>query len=196
VSDDRLRVQNRNDKPLADSHPELGELCGLVDHAMVLDGEVVTLDESPRLRIAAAAEHRHSPAADLLKSTPVVYYVFDVLDFDGSDMTKRPYDERREVLGGLGLDGRSVKVRPRFVDVEGAVILSTAQQHGIEGCGGCRTARGTGGSTRPGPLRRGWNLHVLAGRQETWEDSPDGWPQPWGDAKNPEVWRTNGRPIA
>jgi predicted dithiol-disulfide oxidoreductase (DUF899 family) len=33
------------------------------------------------------------------------------------------------------------------------------------------------------------------GRQEAWEDSPEGWPQPWGDAKNPEVWRTNGRPI-
>jgi bifunctional non-homologous end joining protein LigD len=48
VSDDRLRVQSRNDKPLADSHPELGELCGLVDHAMVLDGEVVTLDEQGR----------------------------------------------------------------------------------------------------------------------------------------------------
>jgi predicted dithiol-disulfide oxidoreductase (DUF899 family) len=37
---------------------------------------------------------------------------------------------------------------------------------------------------------------TLYGRQETWEDSPDGWPQPWGDAKNPEVWRMNGRPIA
>jgi predicted dithiol-disulfide oxidoreductase (DUF899 family) len=37
---------------------------------------------------------------------------------------------------------------------------------------------------------------TVYGRQETWEDSPDGWPQPWGDAKNPEVWRTNGRPIA
>jgi hypothetical protein len=33
-------------------------------------------------------------------------------------MTKRPYDERREVLGGLALDGRSVKVPPRFVHVE------------------------------------------------------------------------------
>ena len=40
-----------------------------------------------------------------------------------------------------------------------------------------------------------WDMTVY-GRQETWEDSPDGWPQPWGDAKNPEVWRTNGRPIA
>ena len=37
---------------------------------------------------------------------------------------------------------------------------------------------------------------TVYGRQERWEDSPDGWPQPWGDASNPEVWRTNGRPIA
>ena len=37
---------------------------------------------------------------------------------------------------------------------------------------------------------------TVYGRQETWEDSPHGWPQPWGDAKNPEVWRANGRPIA
>jgi predicted dithiol-disulfide oxidoreductase (DUF899 family) len=37
---------------------------------------------------------------------------------------------------------------------------------------------------------------TVYGRQEEWEDSPDGWPQPWGDATNPEVWRTNGRPIA
>ena len=37
---------------------------------------------------------------------------------------------------------------------------------------------------------------TVYGRQETWEDSPDGWPQPWGDSKNPEVWRTRGRPIA
>ena len=37
---------------------------------------------------------------------------------------------------------------------------------------------------------------TVYGRQEAWEDSPDGWPPPWGDAKNPEVWRTKGRPIA
>ncbi len=37
---------------------------------------------------------------------------------------------------------------------------------------------------------------TVYGRQEEWEDSPTGWPQPWGDATNPEVWRTNGRPIA
>jgi predicted dithiol-disulfide oxidoreductase (DUF899 family) len=38
---------------------------------------------------------------------------------------------------------------------------------------------------------------TVYGRQETWEDSPTGWPQRWGEntgESNP--YRTNGRPIA
>jgi predicted dithiol-disulfide oxidoreductase (DUF899 family) len=35
------------------------------------------------------------------------------------------------------------------------------------------------------------------GRQETWEDSPAGWPQPWHrDSEHPNPFRSNGRPIA
>ncbi len=35
------------------------------------------------------------------------------------------------------------------------------------------------------------------GRQETWEDSPAGWPQRWGrDTPEPNAYRTNGRPIS
>ena len=33
------------------------------------------------------------------------------------------------------------------------------------------------------------------GRQEFWEDSPEGWPQRWGSASG-EAFRTDGRPIA
>jgi len=35
---------------------------------------------------------------------------------------------------------------------------------------------------------------TVYGRQEAWEDSPPGWPQPWGDGA--ARIRTNGRPIA
>lgn len=37
---------------------------------------------------------------------------------------------------------------------------------------------------------------TVYGRQEPWEDSPPGWPQPWVDNGKGEQWRTNGRPIA
>jgi hypothetical protein len=35
---------------------------------------------------------------------------------------------------------------------------------------------------------------TVYGRQETWEDSPTGWPQPF--ATTGEQFRTNGRPAA
>jgi|SRR5579884_225623 len=38
---------------------------------------------------------------------------------------------------------------------------------------------------------------TVYGRQETWEDSPAGWPQRWGrDTAEPNPYRSNGRPIS
>ncbi len=36
---------------------------------------------------------------------------------------------------------------------------------------------------------------TVYGRQETWEDSPVGWPQQWGEGTGGHVYRTDGRPI-
>jgi len=44
------------------------------------------------------------------------------------------------------------------------------------------------------------NYHLMDltvyGRQETWEDSPAGWPQRWADDDGGQQLRSNGRPIA
>jgi predicted dithiol-disulfide oxidoreductase (DUF899 family) len=37
---------------------------------------------------------------------------------------------------------------------------------------------------------------TVYGRQETWEDSPAGWPQRWENNNNGEQFRTDGRPTA
>jgi predicted dithiol-disulfide oxidoreductase (DUF899 family) len=37
---------------------------------------------------------------------------------------------------------------------------------------------------------------TVYGRQESWEDSPDGWPQRWGGEDDADGWRKNGRPVA
>jgi predicted dithiol-disulfide oxidoreductase (DUF899 family) len=36
---------------------------------------------------------------------------------------------------------------------------------------------------------------TVYGRQETWEDSPAGWPQRWGEGTGAHAYRSNGRPI-
>jgi hypothetical protein len=37
---------------------------------------------------------------------------------------------------------------------------------------------------------------TVYGRQKTWEDAPRRLAPTTGDAKKPQVWRINGRPIA
>ena len=49
------------------------------------------------------------------------------------------------------------------------------------------------------PMAPGYRLLDLTvyGRQETWEDSPAGWPQRWGrNSSEPNPYRINGRPIS
>lgn len=83
---------------------------------------------------------------------PVVYYVFDLLHLDGEDLTRVSYTGRREMLAGLALDGRSVKVPPWFADVQGATIQATAAQHGLEGV----VAKRAGSRYEPGKRSRSW----------------------------------------
>ena len=47
------------------------------------------------------------------------------------------------------------------------------------------------------PLGNGYRLSDLTvyGRQENWEDSPGGWPQPWGPRTNPYRADGDGRPT-
>lgn len=154
VAGDELRLQSRNDKPLADSYPELGVLRDLVEQPVVLDGEIVALDSAGRPDFGLLQQRMHvdAPTPELLAATPVLFYVFDVLHIDGEDLTRAPYDRRRTVLDQLRLARGAVKIPPRFVDVEGATIQATAAGHGLEGV----VAKRVGSRYEPGKRSKSW----------------------------------------
>ena len=68
----------------------------------VLDGEVCALDESGRSSFSAMQQGK--------AGTPIVYYVFDLLEIEGEPIVDLPIEERRKRLEQL-LDKRSKTVR-------------------------------------------------------------------------------------
>src|SRR2546421_10624973 len=104
-----LRLHARSGAEITIAYPELAPLGrALVD--AVLDGEIVSLDAAGKPSFTTLAERMHvrerARAARLAAARPVTYMVFDLLRFDGFDLTGRPYVERRGVLGGLGPVGQ------------------------------------------------------------------------------------------
>jgi bifunctional non-homologous end joining protein LigD len=130
----RLRLQARSGADITLAYPELAPLGGALERA-VLDGEIVVLDEVGRPSFTALAERMHvrekGRAARLASSLPVTYMIFDLLAFDGYDLTGEAYQRRREALEGLHLSATRWLVPPSFDD--GPATLEAAREYALEG---------------------------------------------------------------
>lgn len=163
--DGRVRVLSRNHNDITRSYPELAELTGrLGGRRTVLDGEIVALDEADRPSFARLQHRMHvtAPQPELLTSVPVLYYVFDLLELDGTELTAQPYAARRDLLGELALRDRHVRVPSNFVDVEGQAVLNAAEVALLEGV----VAKRLTGPYRAGRRSADWTKIPLARTQE------------------------------
>jgi bifunctional non-homologous end joining protein LigD len=131
-----VRVMTRNDRDVTVTYPELGEVArALATHDAILDGEIVALEDGrPSFGLLQQRMHVVKPAQvrTLMAKVPVVYFLFDVLWLDGTDLTGLPYDQRRAKLESLGIDRRSVQVPPAFQG-NGPDALRVSRETGLEG---------------------------------------------------------------
>jgi len=133
----RLRLCSRNGNDITRRYPELRDLGReLGSRDAVLDGEVVAFGENGRpsfqrlqRRMHLASEHA---VRRIAASDPVVYVLFDLLWLDGHSLMALPYEERRERLLALELDGPTWQTPPHHL-ADGAALLEASANMGLEG---------------------------------------------------------------
>jgi bifunctional non-homologous end joining protein LigD len=119
----------------------------------VLDGEVCALDEGGRSSFSAMQQGK--------ASTPLVYYVFDLLEVEGEPLVDRPIEERRKRLEQL-LDRRNRTVQlSEFFD-DGKALLQAAKDQALEGV----IAKRAGSRYAAGKRTRDWLKKKVHGDQE------------------------------
>jgi len=132
----RVTLSSRAGNDATERFPELAGLPDALGADAVLDGEVVALgpDGVPSFeRLQPRMQARGTAAvARAMTEQPVVCMWFDVLAFDGHDVTGLPYSERRSLLERLGLAGPHWQTPP-VATSEGQVALAAAERLGLEG---------------------------------------------------------------
>ncbi|MFY9580533.1 MAG: DNA ligase D [Gaiellaceae bacterium] len=118
-----------------------------------LDGEVCALDESGRSSFSAMQQGK--------PGTPIVYYVFDVLEVDGEPLVDLPLVERRKRLEQL-LDKRNRTVRLSETFDDGNALFEAAKAQGLEGI----VAKRLDSRYLQGKRTRDWLKIKTHGRQE------------------------------
>jgi len=137
VDREEIRLQSRSGLRCERQYPELA----LVPHQIaaqraVLDGEIAVLDDKGVSRFhliqPRIANSDPNTIAHLVRSTPVVYFVFDILYLDGYDLRNVALSERRKLLETVVSPNGVLRVSEAF-PAAGDEMLAAAREHGLEG---------------------------------------------------------------
>ena len=135
----------------------------------VLDGEIVVVDDEGRSNFQMLQDYQNSKKGHLL------YYVFDLLYFEGHDVTNLPLLRRKEILKKILPTDSRIKLSDHIVK-EGILFFKVAKQKGLEGI----VAKQSQSTYRMGRRSRQW-LKIKA--QLTQEGVIAGFTEPKGTRK-------------
>ena len=137
LDNEEVRLQGRSGLRCERQYPELAVLPHHVAASRaILDGEIAVLDGKgvsqfhliqPRI-----ANSDPNTIAHLARSTPVIYFAFDLLYLDGYDLRNVALGTRRELLERVLTPGPSVRLSEVFPGA-GEALLEAAKENGLEG---------------------------------------------------------------
>ncbi len=151
---DTARLLSRKDKDLAADFPGVVQALGSI-HATsaILDGEIVALDRDGKPSFQLLQNRR-------LGASAIVYYAFDLLNFEGEDWRNRPLEERKAKLAEI-VEGSDVKLSASF-DGPADKILAGVEEMQLEGI----IAKRRGSAYRSGERSGAWVKYKLSPEQE------------------------------
>ena len=136
----QVKLRSRRGLELAKSFPALASELAKQGASMVLDGEIVAFDEQGKPSFNALQNRfQLKTAGDIAaaeKSTPVMFYAFDLVHFAGVDLRQAPYADRRRYLSQCLLP--SALVRLVHATEDGVELYAAALASGFEGVIGKR----------------------------------------------------------
>ena len=148
-------LKSRNDKSFADKFYPVFEAISAWEINAVVDGEIVAVTEDGVSNFNKLQNWRSEADGELL------YYVFDILWYEGRDLMPLPLAERKAILHGL-VPPEGIIRSGYSVDAEGTAFFEAADKLGLEGI----IAKRSDSAYHPGERTRDWLKIKLQRRQE------------------------------
>lgn len=130
-----VTLQNKRFKDLTPIYPELSGICRCVKKRVILDGELVALtDGKPDFY----ALQKRSLMTDTFKislsakKNLVQFVAYDILYYDGKDLTEKPLIERKAILSKEVKEGYNLSIS-RWIEKNGTAFFELAKKENLEG---------------------------------------------------------------
>ncbi len=150
------KLYSRNGNDFLAFYPPVAKELKEISFEAVFDGEIVVTDNKGRSDFSQLQNYRRTG------SGTVVYYVFDLLYYEGFDLTGLPLATRKFILRSvLPSSLRHIKFS-NHIEQRGRVFYEKASKFGVEGI----IAKDGSSLYTPGTRSRSWNKIKVVNQQE------------------------------
>ncbi|OXA96171.1 ATP-dependent DNA ligase [Flavobacterium hercynium] len=103
IRDNEIYVWSRGEELVTDKYPEFKSLVGIIPNGTVIDAEILAFPEGEigTFNDLQARIGRKTISASLLQKVPVILKAYDILEWEGEDIRRLQYEERRIFLEKL-----------------------------------------------------------------------------------------------
>lgn len=156
IHEGEVKLLSRRGLDLTAAYPSLSrELAFYAGREILLDGEIVALDEAGRPSFQTLQKRSGlRSAADVKRAEntlPIIYYVFDIVYLDGSNLEEVELIDRKKLLRQLIVPTKRVRLIEHF-EKEGVAAFEACVAHGLEGV----VAKRLDSSYESGKRSRNW----------------------------------------
>jgi bifunctional non-homologous end joining protein LigD len=155
VDGDHSELRSRNDKSFNEKFYSIFKSVAEWNVHAVVDGEIVVLNSRGLSDFSALQNWRSESDGELY------YYLFDILWYEGRDLTQLPMDARRAILKSIIPPHSNIRYSENF-DTTGAAFYKLAADMGLEGI----VAKLKDSQYHPGQRSREWLKIKTNKRQE------------------------------
>jgi len=127
MNGNHIELVSRNNKSFNEKFPPVYDAISHWDIQAIVDGEIVALNEKGKPDFGRLQNWRSEENGEL------VYYVFDMMWWNGYDLTKLPLTERREILMNVLPKKNAVIRLSESFDSTATELLKVVSKAGMEG---------------------------------------------------------------
>lgn len=126
MNKNKLELKSRNDKSFNEKFYPVYQALKEWGINAIIDGEIVVVNEKGMANFGALQNWRSEADGEL------IYYVFDILWYEGHDLKELPLTERRKLLQQLVPSNQLIRFSQAF-ETSGTEFLEAAKKIGLEG---------------------------------------------------------------
>jgi bifunctional non-homologous end joining protein LigD len=152
---DRVKLLSRRNNSLNSRFPTIATALEKVAPGTILDGEIVALDQNGLPSFNTLQNHQTA-------TTPILYYVFDVLASRGKSLLSVALERRREVLEAVAANFSDPIRLSGSLQADPADLVAAGKQQGLEGF----IAKRRGSAYEPGRRTGAWVKYKIHKGQE------------------------------